>query len=134
MQSLVEVVKFFYAKTFILPKLKRIEARGPTFPSPFCDSKEALGCMLKRAVEGGFLTPCQLRRRDNERVYVSHLLFADDTLIFCKASKDEMTHLCWLLMWFEVISGLMINLKKANYSWWDWGMTRNSWLLRLGIR
>ncbi|RVW76004.1 hypothetical protein CK203_052807 [Vitis vinifera] len=35
---------------------------------------------------------------------VSHLLFADDTLVFCKDSQDQMAVLSWLLMWFEAIS------------------------------
>ena len=70
--------------------------------------------MLKGALEGGFLTPCQVRGSGNVRVDINHLLFVDDTLIFCKASKDEMTHLCWLLMWFEAISGLKINMEKSE--------------------
>ena len=45
---------------------------------------------------------------------VLHFLFADDTQIFYKASKDQMTHLCWLLMWFEFISSLKINLDKSE--------------------
>ena len=34
---------------------------------------------------------------------ISHLLFADDTLIFYKANKDQVTFLSWTLMWFEAI-------------------------------
>ena len=45
---------------------------------------------------------------------VSHLLFADDTLVFCEASQDQMAYLRWLLMWFEAISGLRINLDKSE--------------------
>ena len=41
---------------------------------------------------------------------MSHMLFADDTLVFCEASQDQMTYLCWTLMWFEAILGLRINL------------------------
>ena len=43
---------------------------------------------------------------------LSHLLFADDTLIFCEASKDQLLHLHWVLMWFEAISRLKINFEK----------------------
>ena len=45
---------------------------------------------------------------------MSHLLFADDTLVFCEDSQEQMTFLSWLLMWFEVISGLSINLNKSE--------------------
>lgn len=44
----------------------------------------------------------------------SHLLFVDDNIIFCAASKEQVTFLCWLLMWFEAMLRLKINLKKKN--------------------
>ena len=46
---------------------------------------------------------------------VSHLLFVDDTLIFCEASQDQLTYLCWLLMLFEACSGLKINMEKSKF-------------------
>ena len=42
------------------------------------------------------------------------MLFADDTLVFCQASQDNLTYLSWLLMWFEAMSGLRINLEKSE--------------------
>ena len=45
---------------------------------------------------------------------MSHLLFVDDTLVFCEASQDQMAYLCWLLMWFKAISGLKINMDKSE--------------------
>lgn len=52
---------------------------------------------------------------DDTRLYqITHLLFADDTLVFCKASQDQMAYLSWLLIWFEAIFGLRINLEKSE--------------------
>ena len=75
---------------------------------------EALSYLLTRAVCGGFLSACQVRGRGGEGVKVSHLLFVDDTLIFCEAWEEQMTFLCWLLMWFEVIFGLKANMDKSE--------------------
>ncbi|WKA03334.1 hypothetical protein VitviT2T_021449 [Vitis vinifera] len=75
---------------------------------------EALNCLLKKAICGGFLSACQVKGRGREGVEVSHLLFADDTLIFCEAGEEQMTFLCWVLMWFEAISGLKVNLDKSE--------------------
>ena len=42
------------------------------------------------------------------------LLFADDAIVFCGASLDQVTNLFWLLMWFKAILGLKINLDKSE--------------------
>ncbi|RVW34159.1 hypothetical protein CK203_092845 [Vitis vinifera] len=52
--------------------------------------------------------------KGGEGVEASHLLFADDTLVFCKDSQDQMFHLSWLLMWFEASLRLKIDLDKSR--------------------
>ena len=75
---------------------------------------EVFSCMLRRAISGGFLSGWRVRGRSGEGVQISHLLFADDTLVFCEESLDQMTNISWLLMWFEACSGLKINLEKSE--------------------
>ena len=75
---------------------------------------EALSCLINRAIRGGFLTDCRIRGRGGNGIQVSHLLFADDTLVFYEDSQEQMAFLSWLLMWFEVISGLSFNLNKSE--------------------
>ena len=45
---------------------------------------------------------------------VSHLLFADDTLIFCNADLEQILILHMILIWFEAMSSLNINLGKSK--------------------
>ena len=75
---------------------------------------EALSCLIAKAVEGGFLSGCRIGGREGDGLTVSHLLYADDTILFCKPKQDQMAYLSWLLMWFEAISGLKINLAKSE--------------------
>ena len=93
---------------------KGLRQGDPLSPYLFVIVVEALSCLLKRVVNGGFLISCKVRGRGGEGAQVSHSLFADDTLVFYEASQDQMTYLCWTLMWFEVISGLRINLDKSE--------------------
>ena len=86
----------------------------PLSPYLFVIVMEAFSWMIEKAVCVGFLTSCQVGGRGGEGVKVSHLLFADDTLIFCEMSQDQLTYLCWLLMLFEACSGLKINLEKSK--------------------
>jgi hypothetical protein len=44
------------------------------------------------------------------RVVVSHILFADDTFVFCGASDSQIRHLGALLVCFKAVSGLKVNL------------------------
>jgi hypothetical protein len=45
---------------------------------------------------------------------VSHLLFADDTLIFCDPNVEQFQDLRCLLLCFEAVWGLKINLSKSE--------------------
>lgn len=47
-------------------------------------------------------------------VAVSHLQFADDTMIFCEADVRQIGYLRCILHCFEVVSGLRINLAKSE--------------------
>jgi len=60
---------------------------------------------MDRELLSGFLVGVKL---------VSHLVFVDNTLIFCEADRDPFLHLCCLFLCFEVVSRLKINLSKSE--------------------
>lgn len=45
---------------------------------------------------------------------VSHLLFAGDTLNFCGANPEQIIFIHLVFIWFEVVSGLKVNLGKSE--------------------
>ena len=49
---------------------------------------EALSCLFKKAKEGGVLSGWQLSDKGGAGVEITHLLFADDSLVFCEPSID----------------------------------------------
>jgi hypothetical protein len=52
------------------------------------------------------------KEKKNPGVNASHLLFVDDTLIFCGANEDQLQNLRCLFLCFEAVSRLKINLPK----------------------
>ncbi|RVX10846.1 hypothetical protein CK203_018175 [Vitis vinifera] len=54
---------------------------------PFVLGMEVLSVLLRRAIDGGFISGCSLRGREGMQMNVSHLLFVDGTIIFCEASE-----------------------------------------------
>ncbi|RVW97682.1 putative ribonuclease H protein [Vitis vinifera] len=96
------------------PSSKGLRQGDPLSPYLFVMGMEVLSNLIKRAVERGFLSGCRIRGGGRQPVHVSHLLFADDTIVFCEARKKYLTYLSWILFWFEAASGLRINLDKSE--------------------
>ena len=52
-----------------------------------------ISCLISRAKEGGFSIGFRVKEKHDVGVEVSHLFFANDTLIFYDASKENMVYL-----------------------------------------
>lgn len=71
---------------------------------------EGLSILLRRARELGIIKGVEI---STKRVVVSHLKFADDSLLFCEADWVELLNLKRILRWFEILSGLKINYHRS---------------------
>ena len=86
----------------------------PLSPFLFDIVMEALSCMLVAATTAGQFLGFIVGNVTSSLMTMSHLLFADDTLVFCDADINHITALCGILSRFEVVSGLKINLGKSE--------------------
>ncbi|RVW15175.1 LINE-1 reverse transcriptase-like [Vitis vinifera] len=96
------------------PSTRGLRQGDPLSPYLFVMGMEILDVLIRRAVEGGYLSGCNIRGGSRTSLHISHLFFADDTIVFCEASKDQVSHLSWILFWFEAVSGLRMNLAKSE--------------------
>nr|XP_009765119.1 PREDICTED: thiamin pyrophosphokinase 1-like [Nicotiana sylvestris] len=86
----------------------------PLSPMLFILVMDALSKMMDRAASEGFLRGFSAPIGVPSARRVSHLLFADDTLVFCDPDMDQLTYLKQVLQWFQIVSGLKINLGKCE--------------------
>jgi len=90
-----------------------IRQGDPLSPLLFVIVMEAFSKLLSITILRGFLSGFSVGSDSNGVVNISHLLFADDTLVFCGANSDYLLYLHMLLLSFEAVSGLKINLDKS---------------------
>lgn len=74
---------------------------------------EALSRMLSRAVLGGLTLGFEVGMSPATLV-VSHLFYANDTLIFSDVDAVQVGHLRCVLLCFKAVSGLQVNLAKSE--------------------
>ena len=72
---------------------KGLRQGDPLSPYLFVMGMEVLSVLIRRVMEGGFISGCKIQRGRGRAVHVAYLLFADDTIVFCEAKKEYLTNL-----------------------------------------
>ena len=75
---------------------------------------EVFSRMMKRVEAAGLLRGFRADGRRGEGLCVSHLLFADDTILFCDANEEWILHIRMLLLCFQVVTGLKVNALRSE--------------------
>ncbi|XP_075095148.1 uncharacterized protein LOC142173454 [Nicotiana tabacum] len=65
--------------------------------------------MVKTAKSNGWIKGFEVARNGNNSLEITYLQYADDTLIFCDAEKEQLRFLRVILVLFEGISRLHVN-------------------------
>ena len=91
-----------------------IRSGDPLSPLLFDIVMEGLSRMLDVAATNSQFSGFSIGNTTGSSVMVSHLLFADDTHIFCNTDPTQIASLRAILARFEEVSGLRINLGKSK--------------------
>ncbi|KAM6583445.1 hypothetical protein CsatB_010447 [Cannabis sativa] len=90
---------------------QRVLRQGdPLSPYLFILCVEGFSSLLQSYEQSGLLTGCKIARG---APVISHMLFADDSYIYCKATEEEAYNVKELLHTYEVASGQRINFSKS---------------------
>ncbi|XP_059623206.1 uncharacterized protein LOC132266370 [Cornus florida] len=103
---------------FLLYLMERMGSKGlrqgdPLSPFLFLFVMEALSRLMSKVIELGFLRGFQVGRDAAPQLEVSHLMFADDTLVLYDANVSQLRYLRCVLIWFQVVFGLKVNVGKS---------------------
>ena len=82
-------------------------------PFLFVIVMEAFNRMVKASIDHSLFSGFAVGARWSKQVHISHIFFADDTLVFCGASLDQVHAIGNLLTYFELVSRLKVNLAKS---------------------
>ena len=82
----------------------------PLSPFLFLLVADGLSALLRNKVATGAITPVKVARRGPG---VSHLLFADDTLLFFEASRDQALRIKLALDFYRNSPGQCLNFNKC---------------------
>uniref|UniRef100_A0A2N9FW06 Reverse transcriptase domain-containing protein n=1 Tax=Fagus sylvatica TaxID=28930 RepID=A0A2N9FW06_FAGSY len=67
-----------------------------------------------KTVKGGLLKGIQVGRAEEAGVCVSHLLYANDTILFCDADLEQLLYIRMALTCFEAVTSLRVNMNKSE--------------------
>ena len=98
------------------PKGKIIPSRGlrqgdPISPYLFLLCAEGLSAMIKKEERNGNLNGIAVCRRAPR---ITHMLFADDSIVFCRATREECDRVVKVLEDYERDSGQKLNKEKTS--------------------
>ncbi|XP_071905812.1 uncharacterized protein [Coffea arabica] len=96
-------------KGFVTPE-RGIRQGDPLSPYLFLICSEGFSNLLRRAEERKRIQGLKISRLGP---VLTHLFFADDSIIFCKANKNEAVEIMKVLKTYENASGQLVNLDKS---------------------
>ena len=73
---------------------------------------EVFSTILRRLEGVSLIRGFKVKGRRGGGECVSHLLFANDTILFCDANVEQILHIRLLLLSFQAVTGLKVNVHK----------------------
>ena len=95
---------------------RELRQGDPLSPLLFLLIMEVLSRLLKKTEESNLIRGFHVGAVNSINVHTSRLLFADDTILFCDASREQMLSIRLALSCFQAFMGLKVNVGKSELS------------------
>ena len=86
----------------------------PLSPFLFILAMEGFDSMTRFAIQKRWTTRFEMNNRMGEGKEICHLLYENDTIIFCEPTVDQIRFIRLILILFESASGLRVNWGKSS--------------------
>lgn len=106
---------FFYINGETVGRIKSFRGvlqRGQLSPVLFVLAQHIFSANFKRALRNNNITDFKVERGE---MSISHILYADDVLIFSNGSIRSLTNLMGIIPSYEQSSGQMVNVSKSSF-------------------
>ena len=86
----------------------------PLSPLLFLLIMEVLSRILKKSEESGLIHGFHVRPINSTGIRISHMLFADNIILFCDASREQLLSIRLALTCFQAFTSLKVNVGKSE--------------------
>ena len=118
MRACISTVRFFVlvngSLTGFFDSSRGLRQGDPFSPMLFLLIMEVLSRMLRMTANEGHIKGFHAGKAAVLGVCISHLLFADDTILFCDVDPKQLLYIRMILSCFEAVTGLKVNLSKSE--------------------
>ncbi|XP_059292426.1 secreted RxLR effector protein 78-like [Lycium ferocissimum] len=96
------------------PSVRGLRQGDPLSPFHFILAMEGFNSTMRVAIQNSWLKGFRIGNQACEEMQICHLLYADDTVIFCEAKAEQLRFIRLILVVFEGVSGLALNWRKSS--------------------
>uniref|UniRef100_A0A803PF51 RNase H type-1 domain-containing protein n=1 Tax=Cannabis sativa TaxID=3483 RepID=A0A803PF51_CANSA len=111
--GLANMINAYYTSLFATAntRCRRYKGKDPRLLTCSLSASEGLSSLLYKYERNGWIHGCKVA---NGAPRISHMLFADDSYLYCKATLQEAQRIQELLHKFESASGQQVNFAKSS--------------------
>jgi hypothetical protein len=91
-----------------------LRQEDPLSPLLFLLVMEVLSRMLKKVESEGLIRGFSVGNNGSNGLRISHLLYANDTILFCDADMSQLLYVRMVLNFFEAATSLRVNMSKSE--------------------